>query len=250
MPALALDRSFLPAPAAPLGPGQLHLWAIPLDADGPAVEVLAATLSADERLRAARFGTEELRRRFIVGRGRLRAILAGYLAAAPGELEFQYEDRGKPALAAAWRAAGLHFNLSHCRGLALAAVADRDVGVDVEQVRPVQNVEQLVERCFADAEKEEWRRLPPAARPLGFFLAWTRKEAWLKAVGSGLSFPLDRVRVSLAPGEASRLLSIGGDAQAAAAWWLDSCEPAAGHVAAVALRGPPAGVSRWTPQDF
>jgi len=237
-----------PWPDAPLEvrlrSGEIHLWCAGLDVP-QAVENLLATLSEDERARAARFATELLRARFVVGRGMLRTILAKYLAAEPGELAFQYSDYGKPALAPPWGLPGLHFNLSHCVGLGMLAVADREVGADVECVRPVASMPELVERCFAAEEKARWRELPLEAQPTAFFRAWTRKEAWLKAVGSGFSFPLEEVGVTFAPGEPARVLSIRGDATEAAGWWLDSCEPAPGHIAAVAVHGTPASVSRW-----
>jgi 4'-phosphopantetheinyl transferase len=226
--------------------GSLDIWSAPLDLSAALVDDFFATLSADERQRAARFGTEQLRSRFIAGRGRLRAILAQYLEAVPAEIQFEYEGRGKPALAKPWKSRGLHFNLSHSHGWALLAVADREVGADVEQLRPMQNMERLVERYFGDAEIAQWRQLPQDARPLGFFHGWTRKEAWLKAVGSGLSFPLDQVQVSLAPDRPARFLSIRHDLHEASQWWLDSFTPAAGYVAAVAMRGKPTNVRFWT----
>ncbi len=231
-------------PEIRLRPGEIHLWCAGLDVP-QAVESILSSLSADERERAAHFAKQLLRDRFVIGRGMLRAILAKYLATDPGELQFRYGGSGKPVLAPPWGSRGLHFNLSHCEGLGLLAVADREVGIDVECVRSVASMPELVERCFTVEEKAAWRELPPDAQPRAFFLAWTRKEAWLKAVGSGFSFPLDEVGVTFAPGELARVLSVRGDAAEAAGWWLNSCEPAAGHVAAVAVHGMPARVSRW-----
>jgi 4'-phosphopantetheinyl transferase len=244
-----MSRIECPWPDAPPGvrlqSDEIHLWCVWLD-DPRAVKDLLAVLSEDERERAARFAKELFRDRFVVGRGMLRAILAKYLAAEPRELQFRYSDYGKPVLAPPWGSHGLRFNLSHCEGLGLLAVAAREVGTDVEHVRPVSDMSQLVERCFSAEEKARWRQLPREAQPMAFFRAWTRKEAWLKAVGCGFSFPLDEVGVTFAPGEPARVLSVRGDAAKAAAWSLDSCEPAPGHVAAVAVHGmPPTRVSRW-----
>jgi 4'-phosphopantetheinyl transferase len=234
-----------PPAAVSLVPGDLHVWCAPLDLRPVAVEELLSLLTDDERRRAARFGTERLRDRYVAGRGRLRAILARYLGVEPSELEFQYQDRGKPMLATAWQPAGLHFNLSHSQGLALFAVAVREVGIDVERVRPVANMARLVQRYFGTDEQDEWNHLPAEVQPAAFFCGWTRKEAWLKAVGSGLSYPLDQVQVSLTPGTPARFLAIQGDPREAAAWWLDSFEPAAGYVAAVTLCGQPDHIRRW-----
>jgi 4'-phosphopantetheinyl transferase len=207
---------------------------------------LQMTLSADERQRADRFRFGQLRNRFIAARATLRAILARYLNAGPEELRFNYAERGKPSLAPPWSERGLHFNLAHSQGLALFAVTRiGDVGVDVEQLRHTVSMDRLVERFFATEERDQWRRLRAEARPLAFFQGWTRKEAWLKATGSGLAFPLEQISVSMSPGEPARVLSINGDAAAAASWWLDSFEPGPGWAGALALRGPAVEVRRW-----
>jgi 4'-phosphopantetheinyl transferase len=115
----------------------------------------------------------------------------------------------------------------------------------VEQVRPVQDLEGLVEQFFAPEERRQWSRLPDALRPLAFFHGWTRKEAWLKATGNGLSFPLDEFCVTVDPAEPARLVSIRGDAVEAASWCLDSCQPCPDYVAAVAVRAAGVRVLRW-----
>jgi 4'-phosphopantetheinyl transferase len=229
-----------------LTPGEVHVWCASLEPPPGHVERLAETLSADEQARAARFGRPELRDRFIAGRGRLRTILARYLDTTPEQPALQYSARGKPSLAPPWNGKRLFFNMSHSRGVAVyAIVTDGEVGIDIEGLRPVGNMTRLVERYFHHRERHQWLQLPPELQQRGFFCGWTRKEAWLKAIGSGLTFPLDGVCVSLAPGEPARILSIQGDAGAADAWWLDSCEPAAGYVLAVAMRGTPTAIHRW-----
>jgi 4'-phosphopantetheinyl transferase len=235
-----------PPGALSLGSGEVHLWCASLEPAESEVAPLRDVLSEDECRRAADFLSGPLRNRFIVGRARLRLILARYLAVAPRAIRFQYCDLGKPVLAAPWNGGGLSFNLAHSRALAVYAVAaDRDVGVDIEGIRPLTNMTRLIERWFAPEEIEQWRQLPLELRTLGFFSGWTRKEAWLKAVGSGLSFPLDQIVVSLTPEGPARIVSIRGDARAADAWWMDGNSPAPGYVAAVAVRGEPVSVSRW-----
>ena len=117
------------------------------------------------------------------------------------------------------------------------------IGVDVECIRPMPNAAELLERFFSPDEVQQWRQMPAERQLRAFFQGWTRKEAWLKAVGSGLSFPLNQFCVTL-DGPA-RVLSIRGDTGEAARWWLESCEPCDGCVAAVAMRGKAGAVRKW-----
>ena len=136
--------------------------------------------------------------------------------------------------------------MSHSQGLAVIAVTiQRQVGVDVEWVRPMKDAAHLIERFFSADEKRQWERLPAEIQPVAFFHGWTCKEAWLKAVGSGLSFPLNQFCVSMNPDESARIVSIRGDAVEAAQWQLASCQPAPGYLAAVATPGGPVTVRRW-----
>jgi 4'-phosphopantetheinyl transferase len=235
------------APTAPvLRPGDVHLWCASLEVPPAVIARLRETLSDDEGRRADRFRAGPLRDHFVAGRGTLRAILGRYLGGQPRGLRFDYEPHGKPQLAPPWDAGGLRFNVSHSHGLAVVGVtAGREIGVDVERVRPRVNAARLIERFFSPEERRQWQRLPEESRLTAFFCGWTRKEAWLKAVGHGLSFPLGDFSVSLAPDEPARLLAIRGSTAEAAAWWLESCPPGPDYVAAVAVRGRPANISRW-----
>jgi 4'-phosphopantetheinyl transferase len=209
------------------------------------VAQLWQTLTPDERVRAERFYFEQHRQHFIVGRGVLRAILASYLGIEPAALRFHYGPRGKPALQSrpngpsdAVGRGPLQFNMAHSHGIVLYAVAQhRELGVDVEYVRPVAQAGRIVERYFTARENAVYCALPADQQPAAFFNGWTRKEAYLKARGDGLARPLSQVEVSLAPGEPARLLSIGGDPQEAARWSLREVAPAAGWVAALCVEG-------------
>jgi 4'-phosphopantetheinyl transferase len=242
-----IDHRWPAAPATPLlAAGDVHLWSAALDLPPAAVEQLAATLSPDELDRAGRFRAGPLRSRFVVGRATLRAILARYLAADARQLTFQYRARGKPDLAPPWDRGALRFNLSHSHGLALFALAaGREVGVDLEWPRPVCHMAGMVERFFSADEQRQWHALPAADQQAGFFRIWTCKEAWLKATGAGMSFPLAEVSVSASPHEPPRLLTIRGDCGAAGQWHLACSVPAAGYVAALAVRGGPPRVNSW-----
>ena len=189
--------------------GEVHVWRIELDCAASAA-ALRATLSLEEKQKATRFRSLELRERWTVARGALRCILATYARCEPSVLVFRAGSHGKPALA--WPLEDVSFNLSHTGGLALVAIAGSGrVGIDAETVRSEIEVEDLSRRFFAPAEAAEILALSPAARLAAFFTCWTRKEAFVKALGGGLSVPLDRFQVSLRSDQPARLLWVDGE---------------------------------------
>jgi 4'-phosphopantetheinyl transferase len=215
---------------------EVHVWRASLEHPAGYIQRLTQTLSEDERQRADRFRFERDRRRYIVGRGLLRAILGRYLNLVPGQLRFRYGPRGKPALAETRDE--LCFNIAHSHELALYAVAQgQEVGVDIEHVHSIYELEQMAERFFSSREVAVLRALPPDQKQEAFFNCWTRKEAYIKAIGDGLSRPLDQFDVSLAPGEPARLLNVAGDSQEASRWSIRALMPASGYVAALAVAG-------------
>lgn len=234
-----------PPPAVTaLGEGEVHVWRASLKGDAPAVEAFRKILDADERGRADRFHFERDRVRFVIARGVLRSILARYLRRAPGEIRFTYSAYGKPALAVA--EGGLSFNVSHSNEVALYAFArGREVGVDVEFVREDCAGMEIAGRFFSAREVDALRRLPAALHTHAFFNCWTRKEAYIKARGEGLSHPLDKFAVSLAPGEPAALLSTERDPSEVSRWSLHELRPGPGYVAALALQGKPSRISLW-----
>lgn len=223
-----------PAPP-PLGPSEVHLWRVWFERPGRPLDDLLALLSADERARAERLHFERDRGYFIAGRAILRLLLAGYLHANPAELVFASGPQGKPALAG--DQTGLRFNLSHSHGLALYAVTRVcEVGVDVEQARPLPDALSIARRFFSAGEYAALVALPAAQQPEAFFACWTRKEAYLKALGGGITTELARFEVSLRPGDEARLVSVAGDPAEAARWEMAAFSPAPGFVAALAVR--------------
>ncbi len=222
-------------------PGEVHLWRIDLDCDAKSIAALMATLSPDELRRAARFRSHQLCERWMVARGALRYILAIYSKSQPSSLVLQAGLKGKPELV--WPIENLSFNLSHTSGLALLAIAASGrVGVDAEIIRPGIEVADLSRRLFAPAEAEEILGLPPEGQTAAFFACWTRKEAYVKALGTGLSAPLDRFRVTVRADLPARLISIDGDE--ARGWaLLDVGEP--GIAAAVAVEEDFPVLRRW-----
>ncbi len=232
-----------PSPGLPLGPEDLHVWRAALDQPEAVRQRLYEYLAADEQARANRFYFQRDRRRFIVGRAVLRTILGAYMQSAPGELVFEAGPLGKPFLAGS----PLHFNASHSNELALVAVTrGQDVGIDVEYAyRPLDDADQLVERNFSSAERLAYSAIPPAERQAAFFRCWTRKEAFIKAIGEGLSHPLDRFDVAFAPGQPAAILSIDGEPEAAQQWTLTSLELDGGYTCAVALLGRAWRLAGW-----
>jgi 4'-phosphopantetheinyl transferase len=230
----------------PLTANDAHVWAAPLEVPPEVQTRLAATLSADERERAARFKFENLRHRFITGRGRLREILGRYLNTDPATLEFAYCNHGKPSLASKGPGTEIQFNLAHSSELALFAFTRAgEIGVDVERIRPVKDMEELVARFFSPRETGLFREVAADDRPAAFFNLWTRKEAMLKATGEGIAGSLDSIEVTLLPGEPARVVRIAGDAQSATQWSLRELSPAEGFVGAVAVRAREVRVQCW-----
>jgi 4'-phosphopantetheinyl transferase len=225
---------------------EVHVWQATLDLRPARVRALAHTLSEDERVRAGRFVFERDRSRFIARRGLLRAILGRYLRKAPGELEFRARPYGKPAVSPGAGGSPLRFSASHADGMALFAVtAGREVGVDLERVRSDFPYEDVAGRVFSPREAQTLLALNAISRPIAFFNCWTRKEAYLKARGVGLSLPLDQFDVSLVPGEPAAFLRAADDPHAASRWSLHDLPPGPGYAGAVAVEGPSARLRCW-----
>ncbi|MCC5614401.1 4'-phosphopantetheinyl transferase superfamily protein [Nostoc sp. CHAB 5836] len=224
-----MNHLWLPAPTdLTLLPDEIHVWRIELDQPEAQLQHLATTLSSDETARAERFYFQQHRQRFIAGRGILRIILARYLGIKPSQVEFNYQQRGKPVLADTFADSGLAFNLSHSQDLGLCAVnCTRQIGVDLEYIRPMSDLEAIAKRFFLPREYEMLRSLSPNQQQEVFFRYWTCKEAYLKATGEGLS-QLEQIEVSLTPTEPAKL-------QILQDWSLFELVPANNYVAAVAV---------------
>ncbi|NET55757.1 MAG: 4'-phosphopantetheinyl transferase superfamily protein [Symploca sp. SIO2E6] len=215
----------------------VHIWRAKLDLPVVQIQQLAQTLSTDEQQRADKFYFEKDKKHFIAGRGFLRVILARYLDLEPAQLKFAYSSRGKPTLANITPGGTVDFNLSHSRGMALYAVTrNRQIGIDLEYIRSVSDVDQLAKRFFSPRESAVISSLSPEQKQEEFFKAWTGKEAYLKATGDGLA-GLEEVEIFLNPGKPAALLNIQGDQQAASNWCLYPLAVAPGYLAAVAVKG-------------
>lgn len=242
-----LDQSWPDPPLNPaLAADEVHVWRIALERPIEEVQELQNLLASEEKSRADRFRFEKDRRRFVVVRGLLRVILARYLDLEPSQLRFVYSDYGKPALAPAPDTSGLSFNLSHAHELALVAVTrDRHVGIDLEYMRPIPEVEQIAERFFSPQENEILRTFDDSEKLKAFYQFWTCKEAYIKARGEGLSIPLDRFQVVPRPGQAAPVLSVEGDPQEASRWSMRELMPGTCYVAALAVEGKGWRLAQW-----
>jgi 4'-phosphopantetheinyl transferase len=188
---LPADGWHVATSAPPIGAGDVHVWRAPLDLDGPALERLGGVLSLDELARAERYAFAYLRRRLVARQGWLRCILGTYLGLPPQRVRFEIAQGGKPRLGAELGTSGLRFSASHSGELALVGIAaGRELGVDVEEVRPLPGLNQLADRWLAPGELAALRGSPEPARLRAFYQCWTLKEAYLKARGEGLRLPL------------------------------------------------------------
>jgi len=211
---------------------QVDIWRVFLDLRVDSAKLFESSLSADESQRAARFHFKADRDRFIVAHGCLRGILARYLHCEPGQLSFFTGEYGKPALVDK----KIDFNLSHSGDYALVAIAhERKAGIDVECIRQDIEIENIADRYFSPREVSELMALPPEQRATAFFNCWTRKEAYIKAHGLGLSLPLDSFDVSL--DEPAVLRATRPDPSQAARWTLLSLEVDSNYAGALAVEG-------------
>lgn len=215
-----------------LAADEIHVWRANLESEENVLRPFEETLSGNEKARAKRFFFQRDRSRFIAARGILRELLGRYVDRAPAHLEFDYGPQGKPVLRAKAAQQCVNFNVSHSHGMALFGfAARRHLGVDVELVRSFAG-EKIAERYFSPQEVTELYRLPAALQDEGFFLCWTRKEAYIKARGEGLHIPLKSFHVSLTPGEPEQLQTSDG-----VDWSLRSLRPDPQYVGAVVGEG-------------
>lgn len=220
-----------------LGPSDVHVWSMELPVAVEGATRLACCLSEDERARAARFASPLDRARFAVGRGLLRTILARYTGTEPSAIRLCTNRYGKPSLESrAVVSRALEFNFSRSDGIALCALArGRMLGVDVELERESPDLLEIAERFFSVREREMLRALPADQRCRAFYLCWSRKEAYIKARGLGMSLALDSFDVSLAPDQPAELLAERGEPRPCSAWTLHHLEPAHGYAAALVV---------------
>lgn len=235
---------WLPVPTdLTLLPNDAHIWRINLDIPEAQLQHLLTTLASDEINRANRFYFPEHRQRFIAGRGILRSILGSYLGIEPQQVQFDYQTRGKPVLAASLSHSGITFNLSHSQRLALCAVTYHSpIGVDLEYIRPMSDIEALAKRFFLPREYEVVRSLAGDEQQKIFFRYWTCKEAYLKATGDGIS-QLEQIEIFLNPNTPAKLQTLEN-------WSLFELVPADNYLGAVAVASVDCSLKYWQYSDL
>lgn len=233
-----------------LGENEVHVWKVALEQQASKSTFFRRLLIDTELERVGRFFFEKDRQYWIAAHAILRLLLGHYLDADPVSLRFTTNTYGKPSLIQPSQSQHLHFNLSHSGNLALYALAyNREVGVDVEQRRSDIDYENLAAHYFSSHECATLRSLPLEIQEEAFFLCWSRKEAYIKARGKGLSLALDQFDVTLAPHEPARLLSCRGEPQAVERWSLRALTPQSGYAGALVAEGLDWQVSHWQWQD-
>jgi 4'-phosphopantetheinyl transferase len=219
----------------------IHIWRAHTGHQAARQRLGMNLLSSDERARANRYHFERDRRCFVVGRALLRTILARYLESAPSKVQFTYGPHGKPSLAEGCGNTRLCFNVADSHELILLAFSRRlELGIDLEYMRDLPDAEQIAARFFSAEEHAVWQSLPADQKVAGFYNCWTRKEAFIKATGQGLSYPLRRFEVSLTPGEPARVMRIDGSVQQATGWALWMLNPGPDYAGALAAPLPEA----------
>ncbi len=217
-----------------IGEAEIHLWSSTLSLRESSRGKFYRTLSAEERERAANFRFSGHRDAYIVSRGLLRSILSQYSNEAPQQLVISYGSNGKPKL----EDSPVYFNVAHSGQRVVFALArERMLGIDIELVRPMPNLEEIAMQFFSVPEYEDLLQVPEQERVSAFFRCWTRKEAYVKATGDGLQAKLDQFQVSLKPEEPARFVSIDADLTHAGQWSLFDWSPEKGYAGAVAVYG-------------
>ena len=232
-----------PASVSPQS-GEVHVWRVDLEQPEDVVQQFRSTLEDEEIHRADRFHFEKDRRAFAVSRGFLRHVIGRYLETKPDALRFSYGRYGKPALDGEHKSNALRFNMSHSRAVALVAVTkSKEVGVDVEYIRADFATEDIARRFFSPREVEAFNALPRDQQVAAFFRCWTRKEAYIKAIGRGLSQPLDGFDVTLLPDVPPALLR--ADEDDASRWSLSDIDVGDDYAAALVVERQISNMRCW-----
>lgn len=230
----------LPPEELSIDADQIHIWRFWLDLPDEQLEDLRQILSEDQFRRARGFRFLRDQNRFVATHGRIREILSGYLALAPERIRFVYNKHGKPELENRSETERLRFNLSHSEDVALLGISGGfRVGVDIERTKPDRSTEGIARRFFTPNELDVLNTLPEDQRVAAFYRCWTRKEAYIKAQGEGLSIPLNQFEVSISLEEPPQIVNIRGNVNEATRWSLHHLEPMEGYVAALAVEGHP-----------
>lgn len=218
---------------------QIHIWQASLDYNKSKFNLLIGSLSEDEIERSNRFYFEKDRMQFIVRRGILKQIISKYLEINPKNLLFEYNPFGKPFLVTNSLKNNIKFNMSHSKNMALYCISSqKDVGIDIEFTQKKVEFHLIIERFFSHNEKAFIQKITTNKRKEAFFKIWTRKEAILKAIGKGISFPLEKVDVSFNKENFIIRINDNDDGQCTeSSWYVEDLLPTKDYVASIAIEG-------------
>lgn len=217
---------------------EVHIWRADLSHPGEILNTYMKDLSTEEHTQADRFHFESDRRRYILSHSRLHRLLGGYLGVEPDSISFESAERGKPHLGGQYSASGLEFNLAHSGEMALFGFCrGATIGVDIEHLRPLPDLDRLAARYFSKQEQEQLAQLPSEKKVDAFFKCWTCKEAFIKNIGDGLYYPLDKFEVDVNPDLPGRLLRVASDPHEADHWRLEYFSAGEAYPSALAVRG-------------
>lgn len=227
-----------PASQPTLPENDVHIWRADLSDPPENLDIYFRYLSAEEHARAARFYFEHLRQRFILSHSLLRILLGGYLGFEPSAISFESAERGKPHLSGELTSCGLEFNLAHSGDMALFGFRrGASLGVDIEHLRPMPDLERVAARYFSLHEQEQLSQLPAHKKVDGFFKCWTCKEAFIKNIGDGLYYPLDQFEVDVDPDQPACLLRVASDPHETSHWLMEYFLAGESYPSALAIRG-------------
>jgi len=229
----------------------VHVWLVSLNQPNDYVQQLLGSLSAEEPSRGDRFIFKRDRRRFITSHGILRMILSNYTGIDPAQLEFSYEPNGKPYLSKEFNPSNIRFNLSHSNELAICGVTrDREIGVDLEYIRPIPELEKLASKYFSNDKRDLFEIIPEGQKMECFFTTWTSMEAYLKALGVGLTNLLEYPGGYPLPSEPIKYFQIIKDTQKSTLWTMVRFSPSSGYVGALVVEGYSLMLSGWQWNQF
>jgi 4'-phosphopantetheinyl transferase len=219
-----------------IAPGEVHVWTARPSSEGVSLVALEALLNPQEKSAAYRFVFERHRLNYIFAHGVLRQILGAYIDRPPGEIQFRHNAYGKPFLLEAGERERTQFNMSHSHGIVLVALTlDRRIGADVEQLRTLDSFPAIAQSNFTTQERAYISGFPPEQQQDAFYKCWTRKEAFIKAVGKGLSIPLNTFDASIPEGQPGRRITAPKEAPDVESWWLSDLSAPEGYAGAVAV---------------
>jgi 4'-phosphopantetheinyl transferase len=225
---------------------EVHVWCASLDDAAYPIEAYDKLLTDKERERAKRFVMKRDRNRYVFSKGMLKTLIKSYTGLGPDKLQYLSGPYGKPNLDAGLSKGRLSFNMAESAGYALFAFTqNREIGVDIERIRDIPEIERIVSLFFSEGEQAEFASLPPQEKKQAFFNGWTRKEAFIKALGVGLSMPLSKFGISLAAGNPVSLVYLDKDIASRGQWTILDVSPLPEFSAALAVEGSGFIIRSW-----